>query len=252
MPNHMCRKDLPPLAEKAVQNYFSISVAPQKSVRCPYYRNPQSGRERWGLNAFSGKGSPQEIEDEVKIIEKLEGVNFAAMSEEAIHDIMKKRHLGVECSGFVAHVLDAWVKESRRKRIFRVLRFPHVPFWKKIVVILRPFTHIDIATLTSPQNASEFTDFQEICAGDLIRFNTEIDHALLVTSVKNDDRGFINEIHYAHSAREENGTGVKYGVISITDRNAPLLSQKWQETPETGVTVAMRGIPPRMYHPLFL
>ena len=250
--NKTCRERIVPAAEKTVQNYFSIAVAANKSVHCPYYRNPESGKERWGLNAFSGKGSPQEIEDEVKIIEKLEGANFAEMSEETIRDIMRKRHLGIECSGFIAHVLDAWVKDTRQKRIFQVLKFPHVPFWKKVVILLRPFTHIDITTLVAPQNAKEFFDFQEICAGDLIRFNTAIDHAVLVTEVRRDNAGLIKEIHYAHSVREDNGTGVKRGVISIISSRETLLQQRWEEVPETGTTIAKRGTPPRLYHPLFL
>ena len=150
---------IPQKAQQVIDHYKHLRIG-SKTVRCPYYRNPRSGKGRWGLNAYSGKGSPQEIEEELKIIEKLEKQDFFALGEEAIRDIMKKRHLGVECSGFIAHILDAWAVEVRGKRIFRVLKFPGRGFYHAIAVWLRPFTHIDVSTLAHPTNAREFSDMR--------------------------------------------------------------------------------------------
>ena len=228
---------IPESAKKVIEHYKALRISKERTVRCPYYRNPRSGKERWGLNAFSGKGSPREIEEELRIIEKLEGRNFATLRDEEVRDIMRKRHLGVECSGFLVHVLDAWVLERRGKRIYQVLTFPHVPFWKKIVVWLRPFTHIDITTLTDSRNSEEFFDWSKIRLGDLIRFNTNIDHAILVTSVGD------GRIEYVHSILEGTGVGIKEGVIK---------HGVWKEEPDTGTTIKDRATKPRLYHPLFL
>ena len=228
---------IPESAKKIIERYKALRVSKERTVRCPYYRNPRSGKGRWGLNAFSGKGSPKEIEEELRIIEKLEGRNFADLTDEEIRDVMRKRHLGVECSGFLAHVFDAWVRETRGKRIYQVLAFPYIPFWKKIVVWLRPFTHIDITTLTDPRNAQEFSDWSEVRAGDLIRFNTDIDHAIIVTRVSGD------RVEYAHSILEGSGIGIKEGVIE---------AGVWKETPDTGTTIRNRATEPKLYHPLFL
>ena len=106
---------LPKSAQNVIDAYWNLKVSEGKHVRCPYFRNPRSGRDRWGLTAYSGKGSPQEIEDELRIIEKLENVDFSGMQESEIRDIMRKRKLGIECSGFIVRVLDAWTKEFYKK-----------------------------------------------------------------------------------------------------------------------------------------
>src|SRR3990167_11032347 len=120
----MISEYIPEEAQAIIESYKRLRIRDDKTVRCPYYRNPRSGRERWGLNAYSGKGSPDEIEQELRIIEKLEGKEFDKLPEEMIRDIMQKRHLGVECSGFLAHILDAWTNETRGKRIYQLLKFP--------------------------------------------------------------------------------------------------------------------------------
>lgn len=252
---------IPAAAQHVIEHYQHLKAAEGRTVRCPYYRNPRSGRERWGLNAFSGKGSPKEIEDELQMIEKLEEKNFASLPEEEIRDIMRKRHLGVECSGFLSHIFDAWLQDRKGQRIFRVLRFPSQNLWSNIAAFLRPFTHIDIETLVHPNNATEYSDWKEIRAGDLIRLRhsgefldptVEIDHALLVTTVEKDAQGNPVRIRYAQSVRERIGEGIKEGLITITDLDLPLKQQQWQEFPETGRTInEERGLL-SLHHPLFL
>lgn len=241
---------IPPSVQQAIEHYKNLRIG-SKTVRCPYYRNPRSGKGRWGLNAYSGKGSWQEIEEELKIIEKLEGKNLDALSEDQVRDIMKKRHLGVECSGFIAHILDAWTRSARGKRIFHVLKFPGRGLYHGIAVWLRPFTHIDVSTLAHPDNAQEFSDIREIGAGDLIRFNTDIDHAILVTRVERDALGAPMRIGYVHSVREETGEGIKEGLITMQAPDGGLKAQLWQETPHTGHTIGQRG-KPQLYHLRFL
>ncbi len=247
-----------PSAHAVIAHYQHLKVGEGKTVRCPYYRNPKSGVQRWGLNAFSGKGSAQEIEEELKIIQKLEGKDFSAMPEEEIRDIMKKRKLGIECSGFVSHVLDAWVLETKKEHVFNVLSFRSRGLFGRIAVFLRPFSHIDVATLISPQNAKEFFAMEEFRPGDLISFHNKIDHVILVTGVVRDEKKKVREIFYAHSVREDTGVGIKEGTIMISDKNKPLVEQQWQETPETGQTIGMRVAHEnhhavvRFFHPLFL
>lgn len=248
---NMNKSQLPQQASAVIERYKNLRIGGEKTVRCPYYRNPTSGKERWGLNAFSGKGSPWEIEQELRIIAKLENKDFSVMNEEQVRDIMKKRRLGVECSGFLAHVFDAWTQAVKGKRLYAVLAFPSRTPWGKIAAYLRPFTHIDIDMLTRPQNAVAFSDAEELRAGDIIRFNTEIDHAILVTAVERENPLGPALIRYAHSVREETGEGVKDGIIYAENFSMPLTEQKWEEIPDTGQTIRERGIP-LLYHPLFL
>lgn len=252
---------IPASARDAINHYEHLRVSEGKTVRCPYYRNPRNGTHRWGLNAFSGKGSAREIEEELKIIQKLEGKDFSALSEEGIRDIMKKRKLGVECSGFVSHVLDAWIWEAKRKHIFQALRFPARGILGMLASALRPFTHIDVATLIAPRNAKEFFSLQEFRPGDFIYFHNEIDHIVLVTGIArfpteqaDHDKNFIQQIFYAHSVREDSGEGIKEGVVTVRDGQKSILEQDWQEVPETGRAIGKRDHQAvvRFFHPLFL
>lgn len=237
----------------------TLSAGNGKTVRCPYYRNPRSGKERWGLNAFSGKGSPQEIEDELKIIERLEHKDFSSMREEEIRDIMRKRRLGVECSGFIAHVLDAWTRQKSNKRIYEILKFPSSGIFAKIAIYLRPFTHIGVATLADPANAREVKNWQEMQPGDLIRFMADVDHAVIVTRVERYENGKLLRAEYAQSVREEHGEGIKEGQITVTNEFLPLIDQHWEETPDTKHTInQQRGFISgknteySLYRPLYL
>jgi len=234
---------LPQSALNVIDAYWNLKVSEGKHIRCPYFRNPRSGRDRWGLTAYSGKGSPQEIEDELRIIEKLEGVEFSEMQESEIRDIMKKRRLGIECSGFIVRVLDAWTRERYRKPIYSLLNFNTSGLgW--IYSKLRPYTHIDVETLVHPKNAREVHDVQTLQPGDLMRFNTTIDHAVLITQVERGETGGMKVIHYAESILEENGEGLKRGTIIFTNSaSGDLVSQSWSEEPQTGHTINEKGEP---------
>ncbi|MFY9457406.1 MAG: hypothetical protein WAP23_00515, partial [Candidatus Spechtbacterales bacterium] len=223
-----------------------LKAAENAYVRCPYFRNPRSGRERWGLTAYSGKGSPREIEEELRIIEKLEGADFSKMQESKIRDIMKKRKLGIECSGFIVRILDAWARELYKKPIYTLIAFNKRGLgW--IYSKLRPYTHIDIETLVYPRNAREISDINAIRPGDVIRFNTTIDHAILVTAIESDEEMAVKKIYYVQSVLEANREGVKRGVIEFTSpASCGLRGQRWREDPETGHTINEKG-EPRIY-----
>jgi len=237
---------LPQSAQSVIDAYWKLKAAENVYVRCPYFRNPRSGRDRWGLTAYSGKGSPQEIEDELRIIEKLENVDFSGMQESEIRDIMRKRKLGIECSGFIVRVLDAWTKEFYKKPVYSLLNFKKSGLGR-LYSKLRPFTHVDVETLVLPKNAREVEDVQSIAPGDIIRFNTTIDHAIIVTATERDDSSVLRKIHYAHSVLEDIGEGVKIGFIEVsgTNKNGSSL-WRWQESPDTGHTINEKGNP-RIY-----
>lgn len=236
--------ELPKPCLDVIDNYFKLKVAEEKYVRCPYFRNPLSGKERWGLTAYLGKGSPREIEEELRIVEKLEYKKFFQMKEDDIRNVMKKRKLGIECSGFITRVLDAWAREFYRKPIYSLVKF-HRRGIAWIFAKLRPYTHIDIETLAHELNSRELKDIHQIMPGDLIRFNTNIDHAVLVSKVENED-GKICKVYYAQSVLEDIETreGVKIGIINFVNPEInDLLKQEWQEFPETGHTIKDKGEP---------
>lgn len=241
----MIKHFLPQQSLDTIDAYWNIRINENKCIRCPYFRNPTSGRIKWALTAYSGKGSPEEIEDELKIVEKLEGCDFSRMREYQIRAIMGKRKLGIECSGFITRVLDAGLQNLYGKSIFKLIKFKTSGFGR-LTNLMRPYTHLDVATLVSSSNSRELRDFQEIMPGDIMRFNSNTDHAILVTSTERDDAGILVRVFYVHSVFEGTSEGVKKGLIKFINRKGNLLSQSWSEEPETGHIVAEEGIP-RIY-----
>lgn len=226
---------LPQTALNVIESYLRLKAAENKYIRCPYFRNPKSGKERWGLTAYSGKGSAREIETELEIIEKLEGKNFSGIREGEIRDIMRKRKLGIECSGFITRILDAWTREFYKKPIYSLIKFNSRGIgW--LFCKMRPYTHIDVPTLVHSKNASEIININELMPGDIIRFNSTIDHAVITTKTERDSNMNLIRAYYAHSVLEDNGEGIKTGCIDLA-------SGKWTEDPETGHTINEKGEP---------
>lgn len=232
--------NLPEAALNAIESYWNLKAAENKYIRCPYFRNPKSGRERWGLTAYSGKGSARDIEDELKIIEKLEGKDFSKMHESEIRDIMRKRKLGIECSGFITRILDAWTREFYKKPIYSLIKFNSRGLGR-LFCKMRPYTHIDLPTLAHPSNARGLENINDIMPGDIIRFNSIIDHAVLITKTVRDTNLDLKKICYAHSVLEDNGEGIKSGTIEIASKFD--LNTHWREEPETGHTINEKGDP---------
>lgn len=241
----MSTHSLPKSTLRIIDHYRNLKAAEGKYIRCPYFRNPLSGRDKWGLTAYSGKGSAREIEDELKIVEKLEGVIFAQMRKSKIRDIMVKRRLGIECSGFIARVLDAYCEELYKKSFPRLINF-NLPGLNRIFFLLRPYTHIDVSTILNPINASEIEDIEKLMPGDIMRFKDGIDHAALITKTERDENSNLKKINYAHSVREGISGGIKLGTVEFTSSFQDLRGQKWSEKPENGHSLIEKGNP-RLY-----
>ena len=226
--------EIPQSAFRMIDRYEHIEVAPGVSLRCPYYRNPKSGRRRWGLMACAGKGSPSEIEEELLIIEKLENISFSEFPQEKVHEVMRKYRIGIDCSGFIVHVLNAWVLQKTGKPLWSFLAYHGEGFIKKIFWFLRPLSHISVRTLVSSENAVPLEDWRRIEPGDLMVFLGDIDHAALITRVHKDEEDVCVGIEYAHSALE-NGDGiVKNGSVMYKNPSPGPESQEWKENPDTG------------------
>ena len=234
---------LPQSALDVIDGYLKLMAAENTYVRCPYFRNPRSGRERWGLAVYSGKGSCREIEQELKIIEKLEGRDFSTMRQDDIRDIMKKRKLGIECSGFITRMLDGWTRAYYKKPVYSLIQFSASGlYW--LFCKLRPYTHIDVPTLVHPKNARPLNEAEGIMPGDIIRFNSNIDHAGLITEVMLDQNCSMQKVSYAQSVFEDVNEGVKRGTIEFTNpQKKDLMAQTWSEVPSTGHTIAEKGKP---------
>jgi len=220
---------LPPSAFKVIEEFQNLSIG-KKVVTCPYHINVR--KDRVGLRVLVGKGDPGEIEKEVRIWAKLKDLDLNLATVKQIREFMIDRSIGIDCSGFVVHVLGYVLKCSRKRKIVNYLEFPDNSIVAKIRRLLRPVENIGANNLTSLDNCEKIKDLNKVQPGDLIRSKGRIKnshHVQLITKVFKED-GFVSEIEYAHSSRGyDDENGVRFGRIQVTDLGAGLEKQNWLE-----------------------
>jgi hypothetical protein len=240
---------LSPNAEKLIEQYLSLPFDDVTNVRCPYFINSHT-KQRAQLRALIGKGLPQEIIEEAKIISiqyhhgifdcegkclianlpDYESVNPPA---KCIKKFLVDNGLGIDCSGFVSHVLREHFKEIRKMDI--VNKFFFVPIKNSVryfISWLRPIENMSVRHYASDKNTKKIESLKEIAPGDLfIMLETgpqkNRNHIVIVT---NNDNKIIKYAHArAWSMEGKYDHGVARGEIRITKLDKPLLDQEWVE-----------------------
>lgn len=232
--------EIPQVAKDAIARYQKLNLG-SKSVQCPYFINTKRKKD---LRALVGKGTPEEIIMEAKIWEKLTGQNFEKMSVGEIKTFLTNKGLGIDCSGFVVHVLDAWFFSVKHKHIWSELKLVQGGLASKLRYKLRPVENLGANTLTSDINSFEI-GINEVKPGDVIRSKWKkvgTHHIQLVTKVELNDKGVVSLIEYTHATPYYGDTsGVRVGQIKILDSSKPLYDQEWSEKDEHGVNFSYEG-----------
>src|SRR3989339_1439893 len=172
---------LSPSAQKVIHDYFNLPFLKVDGVRCPYFNNARAGT-RGQLRVLIGKGSPKEIVEEAKIIsiQYCKGI-FDVNGMCCIHPDQNEHpeasclyrflidnNLGVDCSGFITHVLTAHYKEAKGinlpKKIIMTLK---LNFFKKLIAKLRPIEHINVGAYAIDP-ISAIIKLKDAQPGDLI------------------------------------------------------------------------------------
>ena len=233
-------------AQKAIDTYFNLPFQGVDNVRCPYFIASKS-TARGQLRALAGKGTPQEIVEEAKIIsiqygdEVFDKHGMCHIEEGKKNEHLRKylidHNLGIDCSGFVVHILQNHYKETKN---FNFVSDLQIVSPKKIlrylISKLRPIENIGVRVLANKSN-SEKIELGDLKTADMIIMldtgpNNKRDHILLVTDVINDT------IHYvqarAWSSEGKYGHGVSRGSIKIINPKKNLLDQEWVELEKIG------------------
>jgi hypothetical protein len=207
-----------------VNCYFKLPII-RKKIRCPYYKNDGKNKIKFGEKVAIGKGSPQEIISEVeKLIKRTPGP-LKKMSVEEIRDFMKKKRIGIDCSGFVTRVLDYWCQEELQgKRLWQKLSISATSL-KRLRYLIRPIENLDVRTIVSCQNSYPISKASEIEPGDLIHI--DLCHILIVHKVIKDLQDKTKRIYYCHSS--DYYDGVHRGEIRVKDEGEGLENQRWIE-----------------------
>jgi hypothetical protein len=232
--------EIPLVAQEAISKYKNLKLG-SKSVQCPYFINAKRKKD---LRALVGKGTPEEIVMEAKIWEKLTGQNFEKMSETEIKTFLTNKGLGIDCSGFVVHVLDSWYQSKHQKHIWSELKLVQGGLLSNIRYKLRPVENLGANTLTSEVNSIEI-EINEVKPGDVIRSKWKkvgTHHIQLVTKVEYRENETVSQIEYTHATPYYGETsGVRVGQIKILDPQKPLFDQEWTEKDEHGVNFSFEG-----------
>lgn len=213
-----------------------------KEVPCPYFMNLK--KQRAGLRVLIGKGDPAEIVTEVKVWAKVKNFSLEKASVDQIREFMLQRSIGADCSGFVVHVLNTWLKSQHAKEIQSYLQFQNDDLLSRFRRFLRPVQNISANTLTGELNTNIIEDLDSIQPGDLIRSKgpqRNAHHLLLVIEVIKEDEK-VTEFTYTHSMRYYGkNNGVRIAKVRITKPDMGLKDQQWLEE-EQGRNDTLEGL----------
>lgn len=233
-------------AQKVINNYFNLPFEGLTGVRCPYFNNSRL-KQRAQLRVLVGKGSPQEIVEEAKIV----SVQYHAglfdkfghcclhnehtgeeVTAEQLRKFLIDNNLGIECSGFVTQVLRAHFRETKDMDIARkffVVSPRHI--LRYLISYLRPVENIGVRHYADDRNTEKIS-WNQADAGDVVVMmdtgpKNNRNHILLITEKSGDT------IKYAHARAWDSegkyGHGVSVGEIKISNPAGLLLEQRWME-----------------------
>lgn len=229
------QKKITPEARAMIDAYLSLPVGARPT--CPYFNNRRR-KIRGSLRVVKGKGTPAEIAEECEIDAKLARVKIADLSTDKLKEFLIASDLGIDCSGFAYHVLNAFCQEKIGKSIQSYVKTLRTGLVGSIIGRLRPAENIGVATFANEKNSTPIP-ISDALPGDIIVFlgtgkDQTYNHMLVITATDRTD-GDIR-ISYAHSyAWPSDGTighGVREGDIIVHGDN--LLEGTWKENGMTG------------------
>jgi hypothetical protein len=248
---------LSPSAEKTIDKYFALPFDGVENVRCPYF-NCSRKNYRGQIRGLIGKGSPEEIVEEAKILSIqyhhglfdkeghccIHGDDCrAGVPAEAIRHFLIDNDIGIDCSGFAAYVLLAHFKEARHVNIAGKFFFwPRKNFIRRLIAKLRPIENMSVKVFAKNENTDKLfdgrgaVDFHKIIPGDIVIMletgpRKTRNHILVVTAC---DGTTVEYVHArAWSIEGKYGHGIARGKISVVKPGGNLLEQTWTELEKT-------------------
>jgi len=221
--------ELPESAKLVISEYFNLPIGGKK-IKSPYFMNIR--KQRAGLRVLVGKGKAEEIVREVQVLAKVKKINLNELSDDQIRKFMISQDLGVDCSGFVTHILNFWLHQTGKKPLIHYLQFPDNSLIKKLKCKLRPVENIGANLLTGNLNCDKITDLNDIKPGDLVRLKgrqKNSHHVMIVSKVTLEDN-VIKSFEYTESTRDYgDDNGIRIGTVIITNPDGELKDQNWTD-----------------------
>ncbi len=228
-------KTLSQSALKIIDQYTNFKIG---SAVCsvPYFNN-KTANKRMALRTYIGKGSPSDIKDELEIIITKEKIDINSFDSKLLKKTLVDNKLGIECSGFCYHILEAESIYRGFGSISKRIKFINCNnIISKIKCSLRPVENCDVATFASDEN-SKIISLKNILPGDIITMvseqnNSDRNHILIIKEVYYENSN-PKKIVYSHSiSYPEDGiynNGVRDGEIEITNPELKITDANWSE-----------------------
>lgn len=228
-------------ALKAIDSYLNYSNG-SVCISVPYFNN-RRGAVRAGLRAQIGKGSITDIQDEIDHIAIRERIDVKKLTTEEFKKFLVNNDIGIDCSGFIYHVLNQESLSRNKGALRKHLSHPSAKnIIRKIIIALRPIENTGVHTFAHDSN-SRIVPLQNIEPGDMITMTytapnmVSYNHIILIYQVDYENN-LPTTLHYAQSmawpSDGEYKHGVRLGEIKITDINKPITEQEWIENGKTG------------------
>ena len=202
---------LPPKTSSLLNKYLQLPFRTTK-IACPYWVNDLGKGIR---GPFSGKGTPRQIVSASYKKAKKFKIDLDGLNRRELKKFMEDNRIGLDCSGFVFHLLNMFDKEKGGNGISnKYLKNTKIPSW-------RASWKINAEKLSS----GEFTRkirMKDAMPGDIIRLLAGKHIAFFVEVGK-------NSITYAHCSNYTKIQGCHLGKILIKDWKKNLEYQDWTE-----------------------
>lgn len=204
----------------------------------PYFNNRRA-KIIGGLRVFIGKGTPEDIIEEIEIISLKERFGLKEIKHEELKKFLVDHGLGIDCSGLAFHLLSAECKSRGFGNLSRKL---HVNgnFLRKLKKIIRPAESVNVHAFALENNSLP-VGTRDARAGDFIVFlgtgkEKTYNHIMVITKIETSGNGLM--FSYVHSYKwPSDGKydhGVRRGKIRVTDIDVPLTKAIWEEKGASG------------------
>jgi len=228
-------KTLSQSALDIIDQYIHFKAGPA-ICSVPYFNNKIT-KTRIALRVHVGKGSPDDIREELESIVLKEKIDPRSFTDELLKKTLLSNGLGIECSGFCYHILEAESIKRGYGTISKKIKFVNCHgFIGQIKCSVRPVQNCDVETFANDEN-SRIISLKEILPGDIITLTStnetsDLNHILIIKEVHYEN-SIPKIIIYSHSiAYPEDGlynTGVRNGTIEINNISLPITTAKWVE-----------------------
>jgi len=223
--------------------YINFTVN-EKNIKIPYVIN----QKRFNIKRSAGKGSPEVIRHELLEMAQENEFDLETHSDAEVFRFMKQQQIGIECSGMVFHVLNAYLLTreipSLTKLITPTSLFGRI---RKSLMPDRWYRNVSADMLTNDKHTVPISDINDIQESDMIRMGVARpgDHVLIITGITRKN-GVITEIEYAHSSYKRTvRQGPHTAIIKVVDAKKSLQEQQWQEKTPQGEAYSVHFHPER-------